>query len=209
MTSVDWLSRVADALNHLDKEFARNELAYLALTSKVEKQIIDRLAFSLHRDFGCHGNISVAREFTVPREIQRVDLAITHGRAPRLLLEAKAMQSFNVNLPKRSRKYRARIEEDIKKLKKYSPVTSPTSLDKVVLHLTTHTSVSPDTKWNGIVKYSSRIRNHRPKNIGEMKEKLNEQLPKNKFPIRASGEIPGGCAFNVNVIIHFRLFGPY
>ena len=52
MTDVDWLGRIADALKHLDEEFAKNELAYLALTSKAEKQIVDRLAFSLHRDYG-------------------------------------------------------------------------------------------------------------------------------------------------------------
>ena len=156
-----------------------------------------------------YDKFSVAREFTVPREIQRVDLAITIGKIPRLILEAKAMQSFNVNLPEESRKYRTKIEEDIEKLLEYSPSEPCEILDKVVLHLTTHTSCSPDRKWDGIVKYSGRIRNHRPKSIRELKTKLNEQLPRGEFPIRASGDILGGCAFNLDVTVHFRLFGPF
>ena len=29
------------------------------------------------------------------------------------------------------------------------------------------------------------------------------------FPVRVSGDIQGGRAFNMKVTIHFRLFGPY
>lgn len=209
MTDVDWVGRVADALKQLDKEFAKNELAYLALTSKAERQIVDRLAFSLHRDYADSDQISVAREFTIPKKIQRVDLAIVQGRAPRLLLEAKAMQSFNVNLPTESRKYCTKIEEDRKKLRGFRPGRAHDNLDKIVLHLTTHTSTPPDEKWDGIVKYAGRVRNYKPKNIDELKAKLSKQLPPTMFPISGCGDILGGRAFDMDVTIHFRLFGPY
>ena len=97
LTNVDWVSRVGDALKHLDEEFVENELAYLALTSKVEKPIVDRLAFRLHRDYG-DDRVAVAREFTVRKEIQRVDLAVVVEKTPHLLLEAKAMNGLKEDL---------------------------------------------------------------------------------------------------------------
>ena len=79
-SSVDWLGRVVHAMNNLDKEFRENELAYLALTSKAERQIVDRLAFSLHRDYEDNDDVSIAREFTIPKKLLRVDLAIVQDR---------------------------------------------------------------------------------------------------------------------------------
>ena len=209
MTDVNWIGRVTDALNHLDNEFKENELAYLALTSKAEKQIIDRLAFSLHRDYGGDDDVSIAREFTVSRKIQRVDLAITHSKIPLFLLEAKAMQSYHANLPEESFRYRKKVEHDKKKLQEYAPATAPDPLERSVLLLTTHTSTPPNKKWDGIVKYAGRIRKHRPESIDELKANLNKLLPSRFFPISGSGDIPGGCAFDMKVTIHFRLFGPY
>ena len=208
MTNIDWVQRVEDALKHLGEEFKTNELAYLALTSKVEKQVIDRLAFRLHRECG-NDHIAIPREFTVPKKIQRVDLAIVENKMPRLFLEAKAMQSFNVNLPEEGRGYPAAIRKDKAKLKAYKPPKNHPNLDKVVLHLTTHTSSKPAKKWDGVVKYASRIRNYRPQSIDELKNKLDQQLPKKTFPVCTSGDIRGGCAFSMSVTIHFRLFGPY
>ena len=205
MTDVKWTDRVTVALKRLDKEFRENELAYLALTSKAERQIVDRLAFSLHRDYGSDGDASIAREFVVSRK--RVDLAITHGRTPLFLLEAKAMQSYHANVPTGSFKYRDKIEHDREKLRGYAPETPPGPPERVVLLLTTHTCPSPDKKWDGIVKYAEKIRKGRPKNSDEMKKKLNELLPSGCFPIMGWGDISGGFAFDMKVTIHFRLIG--
>ena len=207
MTDVKWTDRVTVALKRLDKEFRENELAYLALTSKAERQIVDRLAFSLHRDFGGDGDASIAREFTVSRKIQRVDLAITHGKVPLLFLEAKAMQSYHANLPNGSFPYLDKIEHDREKLRGYAPETPLGPPERGVLLLTTHTSSPPDKKWDGIVKAAQRIRNHRPKSADKMKEKLNKLLPSRCFPIMGCGDISGGCAFDMKVTIHFRLIG--
>ena len=207
MTDANWIGRVTVALKHLDREFKENELAYLALTSKAERQIIDRLAFSLHRDYGGDDDVSIAREFTDPKKIPRVDLAIVHDKTPLFLLEAKAMQSYHVNLP--NFKYREKLEQDKKKLQNYTPAPPPKSLKKAVLLLTTHPSTPPDNKWDGIVKVAGIIRNHRPECIDELKAKLTELLPSQFFPISGCGDICGGCAFDMKVTIHFRLFGPY
>ena len=102
----DWVERVADALTHLHSEFEKNELAYLALTSKIERQIVDRLAFSLHRKYGGADSVAIAREFTVSKEIQRVDLAVTVHEQPVLFLESKAMNYFHMYFRSAGTKYR-------------------------------------------------------------------------------------------------------
>ena len=51
MMNSSWSQRVAETMESLDQEFSQDELAYLALTSKVELPIRDRLAHTLHRGF--------------------------------------------------------------------------------------------------------------------------------------------------------------
>ena len=107
----------------LHGEFRKNELAHLALTSKVEKPIVDRLAYSLHRNHGDEEGVGIAREFTVPKEIRRVDLdgiqrvglAVTVNKRPRLLLEAKATSFVTIYNSSEKDKYPGMVCEDIKK----------------------------------------------------------------------------------------------
>lgn len=77
------------ALASVEHEFGPNELAYLALTCKIELPIRDRLAFMLHRRYqGSH--------YLVAREWKRVDLAVLDGEAyPAYLVELKAMYTFD------------------------------------------------------------------------------------------------------------------
>lgn len=67
---------------------AADELAFLALTSKIELPIRDRLAYTLFRRLP---------ELLVTREWRPVDLAVLSpdGKTPVLLLEAKALYTFN------------------------------------------------------------------------------------------------------------------
>ena len=77
----------------LDTHFAPNELGFLALTSKVERPICDRLAFSLSTRV--KDSCLVAREWSP----SRVDLAVLFREAPhspRMLLEVKAWYTFNL-----------------------------------------------------------------------------------------------------------------
>src|SRR5262245_42546723 len=69
-------------------KFDVDELAYLALTSKIEFAFRDRLAFGLHQSLSSQG-------YTVAREWNRVDLAILNGKYPEALIEIKAMYSFD------------------------------------------------------------------------------------------------------------------
>lgn len=80
---------LAAVLAVIGAEFRPNELAYLAMTTKVEAAIRDRLAFRLHQDYEPSGCI-------VAREWNRVDLAVLDPTGvPLALIELKAMYTFD------------------------------------------------------------------------------------------------------------------
>lgn len=200
-----WLRRIKGALAHLGGEFGKNELAYLALTSKAEKPIVDRLAFRLQRDHG-GARTAVAREYTNPR-IARVDLAVVVDRMPRLLLEAKATHAFNAR--REQPRFRADLRADAEKLRGYQADDEADQPTKVVLLLTTYTHPLPEQNWDRIVKYAAEIRRHHRSSIEELKSQLDKRLPEPEFVRVASGDIPGGRAFDIDVTIHYRLLGPF
>ncbi|MYE01408.1 MAG: hypothetical protein F4Y03_09010, partial [Alphaproteobacteria bacterium] len=114
-----WSQRVVETLKSLDQHFSRDELAYLALTSKVENPIRDRLAYLLHQKYGEEENIFVAREWTERKKIARVDIAILDAeKKPLLLLEITAMYN-SYNLFKRNQEgFPDKVRKDIEKLKR-------------------------------------------------------------------------------------------
>ena len=72
MKDDDLKRRIQGALEALeDNCFSDNELAYLALTSKVEQPIRDRLAFALYGAIG--EECVVSREWAKPRSKKRID----------------------------------------------------------------------------------------------------------------------------------------
>jgi hypothetical protein len=100
------------------KEIPTNELAYLALTSKIEIPIRNKWAYLLHKKLG--------EDFVVSREWRRADLAIlesvpvskkTKILVPRCLIELKAMYTFE-GLPKENKNTKedpSKIMEDLRK----------------------------------------------------------------------------------------------
>src|SRR5690606_19761454 len=71
--------------------YGQSELAYLALTSKPERSIVDRLAYHLHLALG-------NERWVVGREVQiglraRADVALLENGVLRIAVEAKAMTS--------------------------------------------------------------------------------------------------------------------
>src|SRR5690348_7326338 len=85
----NWDQEIAEAASEAFGAFALGELAYLALTSKIEHPIRDRMAFYLHSKFSGAGSI-------VAREWKRVDLAvIASDGKPSCLVELKACYTFD------------------------------------------------------------------------------------------------------------------
>ena len=86
MHSIDAVIR--EEIARLDEGFRENELAYLSLTGKIEIPLRDKLAFKLYERLPPNG-------LTVFREWQRIDLAVLDLRGPVVLLEFKAMVTFD------------------------------------------------------------------------------------------------------------------
>ena len=77
---------IIESLQNIAQCFANNELAYLALTVKIELPFRDRWACSLYQG---------QRRFIIAREWRRIDLAILENQEPKALIQLKAMYTFD------------------------------------------------------------------------------------------------------------------
>jgi hypothetical protein len=125
--ALDFGPLLYEEIERLPELFEVDELAYLALTSKIELPIRDRLAFALYKRLD---------QRLVAREWKRVDLAVlgTDGSTPELLLEAKALYTFDLigeavwvdRFPKR-------VRDDVAALRNRSDLAEWTQLFALVL----------------------------------------------------------------------------
>ena len=137
---------MATTLSEVGSSFEANELAYLALTSKVELPIRDRLAW--------HLQFALGDEYVVSREWRRADIAVLRQNAPLVQVEAKAMYAFDLLSAKSRAKYLAKLTSDGHKMASLAP-----SCDAYLLALVTHVDGSIATHLRQhVVKYSSGIR---------------------------------------------------
>lgn len=95
--------RLVETLRTIGEDFQENELAYLALTGKVENPFRDRLAFKLHRN--------LSPEVVVAKEWRRVDIAILRSEVPLALIELKAMYTFDPLIRGDKEKFMKGLEE--------------------------------------------------------------------------------------------------
>jgi len=137
-------------LGRISAHFAENELAFLALTSKVELPIRDRLAFRLFCRY---------RDFYLVREWKRVDLAVLSGGptpAPLMLLEAKALYTFDlVGDDAWIARYPAKVGQDVGKLRGFTDLTTGTQLFALVL--ATHPTGPIEPNLRQVAKYASGV----------------------------------------------------
>jgi hypothetical protein len=92
------------ALSSVGGAFAQNELAYLALTSKAELPVRDRVAWNLQMTLG--------KPFVVSREWRRADIAVLLGDVPLVQVEAKALYAFDVLSGQSRGKFLAKLTDD-------------------------------------------------------------------------------------------------
>jgi hypothetical protein len=200
--AIDFGTVVHEELDRMHQRFEANQLAYLALTSKVELPIRDRLAFALHRRLGQH---------LVAREWNRVDLAVLaeDGSTPELLLEAKALYTFDLigedvwvdRFPKR-------VRDDVEALRARPDVVARTQLFALVL--ATHPLSEADPQLRQVAKYSRGVAKAIAA-LGDAATVLRQAdaairaaLPDASEVLR-TGEIPGGSAYGVEVTVPYWL----
>ena len=110
---------ILESIKQSANEFQKDELAYLALTSKIENPIRDKWAYLIWRNLKEQKiNINVAREWTRPdkKEKTKSDIAIVQNDCPIVIIELKAMYTFD--LIKTPKKRISNMEKDEKKAKK-------------------------------------------------------------------------------------------
>jgi len=203
--SYDFASLLDHELAQIDERFAENELAFLALTSKIELPIRDRLAYRL---FDRLPALHVAREW------KRVDLAALSAEqppVPLMLLEAKALYTFDlVGDDAWVERYPAKVESDLHKLRGLKDVSRETELFALVL--ATHPVGPIEPSLRQVAKYSSGV-DKAIKALGDAtavadaaRSFLQSRLEM-LGPLRG-GEIAAGEAYGVTIQIHYSLVGP-
>lgn len=201
MKEVDWSQILTTALTNAESYFSKNELAYLALTSKIELPFRNRLAFMLHNELAAYPEIVVSREWN------RVDLAILREFQPEMLLELKAMYSFDMQGKTAPIDYPRLIQSDVDKLQNISSNYPDTPPVIFTLLLATHPHSAPSASFDRVIKYASGIRSRTPADIAALDAIVRVNFSQHK--VAASGCLRGGIAFGIDVSLYYWLFGPY
>jgi hypothetical protein len=190
-----------EELHRTGESFGKDELAYLALTSKVEFQVRDKLAYRLHCRLG--------ETFVVAREWKRRDLAILKEGRPVLVLELKASYSYSAAKdPSERSEYFVRLQNDLDKARS----TLGDGPEIYALLLVTHPMGEIDGAYRDVVKYLRGI-------TGAVKKLRSAEAVRNASSDALSalfhciapverGEWNGGSAFGTSVAIDYWLVGP-
>lgn len=196
----EWGPRLSQELGNLQALFHPNELAYLALTHKIEDAIRDRLAFCLHRKWAEQDSLLVCRDWN------DVDVAVMKDSSPVLLLEAKAQYTFDILKTGKPHNYPDLLLNDIKKV---SPRRN-SDTEVFTLLLATHPHEAPDHKYRAAVKYFHDVARGAKRGISleKAKAEIDRRLI-GSHPQAATDVIRGGNAFGVAVSVAYWLFGPY
>jgi hypothetical protein len=199
---------IASRLESVSSSFAPDEIAFLALTSKIERPIVDRLSFALFSELQFPEWL-VAREWPIPG-YGRVDLAILKQGVPHTMLEAKAMASFDCTRDgEKQSEYPKLLQADLDRLAgALLPDTQVFSL-----LIATHPLDPLLSESHGVLKYvggfNGALRRYAgAKRVREVCEEnlmkyLREALPS------VAGTISGGAAFGTRVELLWWLFGPF
>ena len=187
---------LTNTLSSLHNEFHENELAFLALSTKIELPLRDRWAYSLYRDlFG---------KYVVSREWKRTDLAILNRGKPEALIELKAMYTFDAVLAQEGvAGFSKAMEKDEKKA-----LALANGIGSVyTVLLATHPKRIITTEYAGIIKYRRGI-NRAIKRFGSeeqvakyAKQTVHERL-KHKCII-ANGSLSCGMAYEVPTEVYY------
>ncbi|MFZ3497180.1 hypothetical protein ACODT5_28820 [Streptomyces sp. 5.8] len=192
------------ALKTACASFAPDELAYLALTSKPESPVRDRLAWTLHTSLPDH---VAAREWATNGKRARTDLAILDkaSHKPLALIELKACYTFDFADPaqKSVGDYRRRIADDLAKAREAGD--ADTALFGLLLM--THPAIPPQ-QTTSVVKYgpdierSLKARSSHSLAAAARHNALTALTPLGKVK---DGTLRAGSAFGIDVDISYFL----
>lgn len=202
MRTFEYEQIIVRALKGLEGAFDKNELAYLALTSKPELPVRDRLAYQMYREFR-------ERTHNVAREWGRVDIALLERDQPRICIQLKAWSLFTFIDRQGARRHRVDVEEDIDKCR--SRFGSEPKVYSLIL--ATHVGSPPEGCQRGVLKYLNGLKRSfdRFGTSRRIKEQAFAQRSGAFAGWRCAGmdTIHGGQAFGSRVFVFYWLFGPH
>jgi hypothetical protein len=180
---------IAD-LKKVTDHYNQNELAYLALTSKIELPVRDKWAFLLHE--------SLWPEFVVTKEWRRTDIAVLQNVIPECLIELKAMYSFDALNGRSLEEYIQKMNADEKKAQE----TSSNNATIYTVLLATHPKSLVPENLKTAIAYSWYIngafkRYLTQENILTICQKNVDEKLINKNVV-ARGALHGGEAFGIS-----------
>jgi hypothetical protein len=192
---------IVSALQKLSEAFQPDELAYLALTQKVEHAIRDKLAFNLHQKLNSNSSLLVCREWF------RRDLAIVQDGKPRLILEAKAIYTFDIIKSGSQHSFPRQVAEDFGKAAAWeldAPEGCP--LETLALVIATHPLSPPNKKYQHAIKYFGGVTKYsvEPATFEEVDAVMQNKMQ--DFKLLGSIQIPGGKAFDTPVSVFCWLY---
>jgi hypothetical protein len=200
---IDYCCAIRSAFGEISNSPKDNHLAYLALTSKIEIPIRDKLAHTLYKNLH-DKKINVAREW--PGKSGRSDIALLDNNNPKAIIEVKAFYTFDL-IKKNAADYINEVKKDIDKAKE----AANDDTEIYALLLATHPHNVPE--HSDAIKYYKSIQNMYKSNENEATHRTNavnnvSNLQLNNR-INASGSITCEKAFGVNVDVLWWLYGPF
>lgn len=194
------------SLKEVGASFAKSELAYLALTQKVEHAIRDKLAFNLHRRLERE-----SPDLLVCREWKRADLAVVKCKKPLLVLEAKAIYSFDIVKSGAQHPFPKLVSEDLEKAAKHASSTPPDSpLETFALVIATHPRTAPGAEYREAVKYFRNVKKYavETNTFVNASQIMNQKMAHLGLELLHKDEVNAGDAFGVDVSVFLWLYTP-
>lgn len=177
------------------------DLAYLALTSKPEGALRDRIALQLRAHFA-----ATRQPFRVGREFgPRIDLAIVDAEdcAPRLFVELKSWHTMNAP------RLITALAGDVAKCREVLARFAP-GVPAYLLVALTHPLAAVERRFDPLVKYQGGVRKaHDGRDAAAVLSEFLRDLAE-PFPELTTLRVPPavGADFGVEVEIHWLLMGP-
>lgn len=186
---------IEGSLKETLKEFGKNELAFLALTTKIELPLRDRWAYVLFNKLS-------KSDFIISREWKRTDIAIIKKGSPIVLIEIKALYTFDaINVEGYYKKQINYLQADEEKASKLASKDT----DIYTVLFVTHPVSSIPYHLEGVAKYHPGINGafNKHQNANNIKKVAVERIKaelKGKNLI-AEGILKAGSAFGIEIEI--------
>jgi hypothetical protein len=198
--------RLLDIIDETKLHFAHDELAYLAVTSKIEGPLRDYIAFQLHLQL--RNELLVHREWALGR--QRIDIVVTdYAKHNRYLIELKAH-----SLPSFQRELHKEGVKDLRRLCDAADNDSELYFGYFVNHVKASAKISK--RFQQAIKYWPYLNRDLkamqfPTDISESQQRdwLRHLelmgLPNERHVTKI---IQAGCYYDLPVVVFAHLYGP-